>query len=366
MGINDLFQIITILFHSVSKITYFGLTISSTIGHFIVKYIVSVITVFYTVFETLFSVIKILYEDYCVFVLDVFNKGLFCIYVIKRFTEYLVTETFIWYETTKNVFINIYSFLLLCFDSAYIVTLKVINFISSIPEVLKNCIILIGSGIWLALKVIPLGFVYLCSMCILFIGRSFNELKSLVQSIAMGIVNFGNTLITFLYDIPIEAQAGLILGTLLLYACMKYHSHIIQGIHRILEETRYLLHCIWTALESFLLRIVTNQQNVNAELTERERMQRDTESDATDEENVTLNLRSRYVARISSPPRKASLVQDQENMLCVVCQDRDKCIIILPCRHLCLCSVCSDIIQRELGVCPICRENVGRTMKIYV
>jgi hypothetical protein len=244
---------------------------------------------------------------------------------------------------------------------------------------LKNFITLIGSGIWLALKLIPLGFVYAISMCVLFVGRSCEEVMSLAESIFRGILCLLYGIIQFVYDMPFEAQAGLVLGTCIMYASVKYHSYIIHCFANLCVQIKYVLHSTWTSLEILLLSIFTNQndEHVSEEPSENEDSSDEAESDNSQAHesspSSTLNLRSRRVPRVEQGKSNATrqyllhqLEEEQESKLCIVCQDRRKCVIILPCRHLCLCTECCTVIQRELGTCPICRRDVRRTMKIYV
>jgi len=63
--------------------------------------------------------------------------------------------------------------------------------------------------------------------------------------------------------------------------------------------------------------------------------------------------------------------REREDKLCVICQDREKCIMILPCRHLCICQDCQvSLMQRtdqaHSRTCPICRKNVKQTIKAYL
>lgn len=63
--------------------------------------------------------------------------------------------------------------------------------------------------------------------------------------------------------------------------------------------------------------------------------------------------------------------REREDKLCVICQDREKCIMILPCRHLCICQDCQlRLMQRtdqpHSRTCPICRKNVKQTIKVYL
>lgn len=63
--------------------------------------------------------------------------------------------------------------------------------------------------------------------------------------------------------------------------------------------------------------------------------------------------------------------REREDKLCVICQDREKCIMILPCRHLCICQDCQVTLmqrtdQAHSRTCPICRKNVKQTIKAYL
>ncbi|XP_030243735.1 uncharacterized protein LOC115564042 [Drosophila navojoa] len=52
---------------------------------------------------------------------------------------------------------------------------------------------------------------------------------------------------------------------------------------------------------------------------------------------------------------------------CVVCLERNKNIVILPCRHLCLCKECAQQLHRlESGHrCPVCRTDVYALLPVY-
>ena len=42
--------------------------------------------------------------------------------------------------------------------------------------------------------------------------------------------------------------------------------------------------------------------------------------------------------------------------MCVVCQEREKTTLLMPCHHLCLCSGCAA--RTELKSCPLCRCDI--------
>jgi len=333
------------------------------------------ITFICTITGKTFDIVKVLYEDYCIFLLDVMNKGKHVVSVIVSVVGWLISTVYSWSEVAKNICLGIYEFILLTVKAVCTVVMKAIHFILCVPEVLKNVITLVGSGIWLALKLIPLAFVYFISMCVFLVGRGCEEIMTVAECICKGTFDLVNGIIQFLRDIPFEAQAGLILGACILYASLKYHTHIRQCFANLFVQMKYVLHYAWSGLTIPLLSIFTNPNDEleTIEPLESEESSDETENDQAHESlhNSMLNLRSRHVPRVE-PGKNTTrqhllhqLQQEQENKLCVVCQDRSKCVIILPCRHLCLCTVCCIIIQREHRICPVCRQDVRRTMKVY-
>ena len=55
--------------------------------------------------------------------------------------------------------------------------------------------------------------------------------------------------------------------------------------------------------------------------------------------------------------------EDTEQRRCVICHDREKSVILMPCRHLCLCIECSNNISVE--TCPKCRAIICSKIHVY-
>ena len=53
----------------------------------------------------------------------------------------------------------------------------------------------------------------------------------------------------------------------------------------------------------------------------------------------------------------------QDNHLCVICLERDKNILLLPCKHLCLCGKCFHV--NNLTECPICRKTIASHLDVF-
>ena len=61
----------------------------------------------------------------------------------------------------------------------------------------------------------------------------------------------------------------------------------------------------------------------------------------------------------------ANLADDTQKE-CVVCYTNTKNTVVLPCRHMCLCIGCSQIVRMQTNKCPICRTQVSSFMQITV
>ena len=57
------------------------------------------------------------------------------------------------------------------------------------------------------------------------------------------------------------------------------------------------------------------------------------------------------------------LEQQDTEKACVVCMEGNKTVLLLPCKHLCVCSGCSDRV--ELTHCPLCRVGIESKIKTF-
>ncbi|XP_055918190.1 uncharacterized protein LOC129950320 [Eupeodes corollae] len=78
--------------------------------------------------------------------------------------------------------------------------------------------------------------------------------------------------------------------------------------------------------------------------------------------SIQNRIKSRSPINTTSTLNKSS-----ESICCVVCRDRPKCVLLLPCKHLCMCEECAEFISAmRQAYCPLCRSNVHKQLSVYV
>ncbi|XP_046411534.1 uncharacterized protein LOC124175376 [Neodiprion fabricii] len=55
----------------------------------------------------------------------------------------------------------------------------------------------------------------------------------------------------------------------------------------------------------------------------------------------------------------------QETELCIVCFGKARSVCLLPCRHLCLCTNCTQLLSHPLR-CPLCRQLADDLIHVYL
>ena len=54
-----------------------------------------------------------------------------------------------------------------------------------------------------------------------------------------------------------------------------------------------------------------------------------------------------------------------ENDMCCICLMNKKCVVLFPCKHLCICNSCSNH-QALRSSCPLCKCDISSKLRVYV
>ncbi len=75
--------------------------------------------------------------------------------------------------------------------------------------------------------------------------------------------------------------------------------------------------------------------------------------------------RSRACVRCSRGAAHSFEKKEKRDTECVVCLDKPKDHVVMPCMHMCLCEDCA----KDFGAknnCPMCSKKVRKVMRIFV
>jgi len=110
-----------------------------------------------------------------------------------------------------------------------------------------------------------------------------------------------------------------------------------------------------------------------------------TDSDAVDSDQETIDVQLPDQPTTSASSRqqhgyatrsKGNAVEcqrrldhERERSLCVICQDQVKSVLVLPCRHMCMCVDCARTVvsgtHNQRRICPLCRGDIRVVMNVY-
>ena len=58
--------------------------------------------------------------------------------------------------------------------------------------------------------------------------------------------------------------------------------------------------------------------------------------------------------------------KEKRDAECVVCLDKPKDHLIMPCMHMCLCEECAQDFGDPKASCPICGKKVKKVARIFL
>lgn len=205
--------------------------------------------------------------------------------------------------------------------------------ISEVLCVFKSSIIFTGDTIWLILTFIPVHLPQLLSA----LAKTVADIiVTRVVDAYLGLLKITN----FLTDVPLESFIGITSAIVI--------ARLIIHFKETIQDKAFAIY--WSLVRTFwYYYYALYNYFVDQEVREITRM------------SSGQDLGTRQVD--STPTVDDGSAADA---LCVICQERQKCVLTLPCRHVCLCTECCMRLYGYQRTCPICRTFIYHSVTVYL
>ena len=76
-----------------------------------------------------------------------------------------------------------------------------------------------------------------------------------------------------------------------------------------------------------------------------------------------LHMLDRQLQEERKLPKRVRKPKEGDELLCVVCLERQRQFLLRPCKHYCVCNACRNKLKNK---CPICRKVIQNYEKVYI
>ncbi|XP_064292552.1 uncharacterized protein LOC135309873 [Plodia interpunctella] len=299
---------------------------ASFVGSVIVTIASGIFNVFYDFTHCIILFLQILYED---------NISIFTEDIPIFFTSFLsfISEQIVGLQSGLSCIYDGLGYrirVMITTISYFISGLLII--VKEVTVILKSSLILIGQIIWLIITFIPVHLPQL-------LKAGIEIVKVIVIEILVDVYMRLLKITNFLTDVPLESFIGLISAIIIIRLTIDNWEAILSQVvicyWSVIRKLLYLYYTVYNYFTDPEVRVITHMASGQDVTT------RDETYDVDDNGNGT-------------------------DALCVICQDRQKCVLTLPCRHVCLCTECCRRLYGYQRTCPICRTFIYHSVTIYL
>ncbi|XP_055598392.1 uncharacterized protein LOC129747971 [Uranotaenia lowii] len=409
-------EITDFILNVILLVKYF-LKISIIIGKLLLETIIFTTGLVWSVLRTVCYFFVVFYEDYWYFLED-FKNGLdsigqFFINSLSSVGELLISIL----NTTMNIVSAIHhgieklssDFMAGRFLEGPIFTI----------EFAKQALIQIGSGVWFLVTLpghIICNFWEISNAGLEIAVNASCHIGSILSGTSYRLVNY------LIRDVPFESAAGLVILWLaylfpnvtkkvgrFCFLIIRYLYRkmlpIGRGIRSKLNQftdkiAQFFIRIIMKVLESFdflqaranliydrevrgavnfirdffsfsdLRRRASNLQARQTGIAHHHSREQNREQDLTDSSRSSSTSSERSTAtegsHIQESPTKRRNDTGPAIGLCIICEDLEKSVVLVPCGHLCLCKRCADQLGNYDRYCPICRTLIYRKVDVFI
>lgn len=207
--------------------------------------------------------------------------------------------------------------------------------ISDLMTLFKNTVILIGDTSWFIITFIPVHLPPLLKAVFKYIGKI---IVNLIVDAYMTLLKFTN----YLTEVPFQSFMGITSAIIIVRLCVHFRESILHQITMLywslIRNVLYLYYVIYNYFTNSDVGMITQIAN------------------GRDVGLREMHFNSEEVDDVASAAES----------LCVICQERQKCVLTLPCRHVCLCTDCCRRLYGYQRTCPICRTFIYHAVTVYL
>lgn len=329
-----MFNILLLIYGAVKYITISCIKVSSFAGKWLVYFLYHLQSIIYKLLVNIFGVFVIAFEDFNIFVIDLSNY--LSTILVNLYTFLLILADRILHEFSdlKVGLFAIYSTVQSFVSGIYNVLVGIYAFGVQLCFYIKHYVLLFGSGVWFLFTLVPIGVVYFGTLSVYYVGRLCEEIYITAGNIKSNVGEVFLSVYNFVTDVPVESLLGLIAIVCLYYVVAPITKDSVMFVYRKLlyllnKTSAKVSHC-----KRFLTVYYRNFCKPNA---------------------------------IPAPELNRRFNKVVNDNYCVACQDNEKCVLMLPCKHVCLCKDCYKRLPAQYGKsCPICRQRIAKSMDIFL
>lgn len=317
------------LVSSLKSLTYFSLLLSYKVGEGIIIILKCISTLLKVGATKGLYVLKVLVEDFGTFWTDILHHIVNILLFLNSGVNAVFTLCILVFEAVKATIYSLFNGVLQMYN---IFNGGIEAMIASVIQIFvfaKRLLLLIGAGVWFAITFIPLSIISLSILLTHYLTQLLDEVRTMIYELFSTFLQTLWNIYTFITDVPFESAIGLLAGLCIAYVLINFHVTVYQFIS---EKIQSFLTFVLRHIQAIQVRIKRGGSDTEY----------DSEETSEGEEDTS------------------------EDRYCVVCQDRYKCVLILPCKHLCVCNECNTRLRSTRSPCPICRCEVRKTMKVFV
>lgn len=338
-------QLIVYLFSSISNGFYYLFWTSYTIGRLISWMFGSAINFLSFIWCNISEAGTIFTEDFLIFLKDLVTVAG---NILDAGKDSIVTSCQFLYSIVHVTFATIAEL----FTTGNVHTANVgqqcVNSFAAMMNAMKNLFVLIGNGSWFILTLVPTIllniFTYIHHLARIWFELSLN----IGETIWIYVKEMSTASVNYFLDVPLQA----IIGCSFIVLLVVYRRITLTFVTWLtIRMLRYLHSRLLTA---FLAVLSTFRRRNN-----NNRSRRPIRSSIPTGRPSIASSRSSAVNPQASPPNAKQ--NSTEETVCVICRDEPKSVVLMPCRHMCLCGSCSG----SIWTCPLCRNPIRSTISVY-